>query len=117
MIIYLLTYKFLGCLNTFVQVEVDTSEIECSYTITCVFLNQLDATVKSCSVTYGPCQQETTKNVTSDPTDGDTVSVMVQELENCNSSTRALCYTVTATNGSYTIEVEGRFGEYIAINM
>ena len=99
------SFTHVDCVNNFVRVEVDSS----SYTVTCVFLNQLDAIEKFCNVTYGTCHQGMTEMVTSDPTRSDTIDINLR-IENPN---QTLCYTITAGSGGFIAEVEGNIGKHI----
>lgn len=90
----------LGCLNRLVHVEYD----ETSAYIICTFLNESDTSVKSCTVTYGQCQ--------------DGVQPM-QESRTANASIIRVpvnrggvqCYNVTAGNDVFSVVVEGIIAE------
>ena len=88
-----------GCTNQFVRVEYE----EMSSTITCRFLNELDASTKSCVVMYGRCGQELdqTRQGNSTIEAPNTISLPVD-------SNRIDCYAVTANSGSLTIIVDSQ---------
>ena len=71
--------------------------------ISCVFLNQSDASEKTCCVTYGPCDQPHRRSGQACSKD---TSYNIQ-LEVADQS--RYCYTVTASNKSHTVKVEGTF--------
>ena len=74
-------------------------------TISCTFENQLDSSIKSCSVKYGVCGQEmynTQGNTT-------TESPFIVTLKlNLSVSNRVHCFIITANNDTHGILVEGR---------
>ena len=79
--------------------------------VSCSFLNQLQsvtATNKSCSIIYGPCDQELTESI--DFIFSTTSNTAHRQL-NLNSSTD-YCYRAFATNGSFTAVVEGKIGKH-----
>ncbi len=96
----------LDCLNNFVQIKFDQST-STALTITCIFPNEPATIEKKCDVSYSMCQQGPDQiNITrSNPTHDTTVSVTL-ELD----SIQTFCYTITATSGNSTIEVEGKYG-------
>ena len=71
-------------------------------TILYTFLNGMDASIKSCRVTYGECGQTRTQSVQGNTSlalpNSDTLTVMSRD---------SYCYTVTASNGNFTVAVEG----------
>jgi hypothetical protein len=93
-----------GCINQFVQVEYDAS----ASTLSCTFLKRQNS-VKLCQIHYGPCGQDLTK------TDNGTTTFDVVLLNISVSSTsggdETFCYIVMATDGSYTVLVEGSNGK------
>ena len=89
-----------GCTNQFVKVEYDSA----ASTITCTF-NQLDNFENLlCDIRYGRCGQELFDSSSS------TTTSNVATLKAKVSGTT--CYLVTASNGSYTVMVEGSIGNY-----
>ena len=89
-----------GCTNQFVKVEYDLT----SSTITCVFQSSAE---NSCCIKYGQCHQKLNLTAEGNST---TNKVMLQIK-----SDRSECYTVTASNGTFAVMVEGSFstGKYI----
>ena len=81
------------------KVEYDST----ASTITCVFLNHLDTSVKSCNIQYGECDSKVFKRASANTT---TDSVML----NIDVS-RSICYNVTASNRSRTVIVQGTIGD------
>ena len=72
-------------------------------TITCVFLNKLDTSVKSCSIQYGVCDSEVIKRASANTTT-DRVTLNID-------AAGSICYNVTASNGSRTVIVQGTIGD------
>jgi hypothetical protein len=68
-------------------------------TITCTFLNQLDTSLKSCSVRYGLCDQQQIKTAQ----ENSSSSKIILSLESQNS----FCYTVIARNSTFAVAVQG----------
>ena len=69
--------------------------------ITCKFLNQSDTSVKSCSATYGRCDEKTNKTVLQ-RSSVETPNYIVLEIDLQGS----LCYNVIASNDTFTATVE-----------
>ena len=90
----------LGCKNLFVDVQYNFS----ASTFICNFLNQMDTSIKYCSIVYGDCDQWQTQIARGNSTPGApntvTLTVMI--------SGGSVCYTAEASNGSFTLVVEGR---------
>ena len=77
-------------------------------TISCTFENKLYMSPKSCSVKYGTCDEETkfTQNSTTD----ESLSIVILKLNLSTSATNSkICYTVTASNGTFTAVVKGDY--------
>ena len=89
-------------MNQFVEVEYDATLSR----VVCKFLNQTDASVKSCFVRYGQCGGQLIQNVHENSTLEAPNSVILK----VDHSTFD-CYAITATNGVVTIIVEGRIME------
>lgn len=88
-----------GCTNQFVKVEFDSA----ASIFTCTF-SQLDNFENlSCDIRYGRCGQELSDSVSSTTTSTNVVTLDVRV-------SGATCYLVTASNGSYTVLVEGIIG-------
>ena len=90
----------LECTNRSVDVRYDSSDS----TISCAFLNQTDTSIKSCSVNYGPCgqqQSQTTVSGMSTVASPNTVTLSIKPRG-------TFCYTVSASNRDFTIEIDGR---------
>ena len=91
-----------GCTNEVVKVNFDSS----TFTFFCIFLNGSTDSMKSCSVTYGLCNQETTRSRTVQNSsmykDPNTILIVLAGLED-----GAYCYVATAIIDMRTIKVEG----------
>ena len=87
----------IGCSNQFVRVvyNSDTS------TLLCIFLNELDNSTKSCSVTYGQCNTELKQSTHIENINGATLTLTLQEL------VPPICFIVTASNSTVTVFVKG----------
>ena len=96
---------FTECTNSFVQVEYEeTSSVS---TISCTFVNVSDTSEKTCCVSHRLCDQNQPDN-----TPGPVCSIDSPysiQLEVSRHLTQTYCYTVTASNDTYTINVEGTF--------
>ena len=74
-------------------------------TITCVFLNQLGTSQKSCSIHYGQCSSEKIITASANTiTDSATVTLNIEP-------SGSICYNVTASNGSHSVMVQGTIGD------
>ena len=73
-------------------------------TLTCIFLNSNDTSEKSCNVRYGQCGQE--MRTVSGYSSNNSVTVSLQ----LSTVYISVCYIVTASNGSFTVIVEGIAG-------
>ena len=96
------------CTNNFVQVVYrETSSVSI---ISCEFLNQSDTSEKTCCATYKSCNKKEPGNTQTCDRD----SPYNIQLEVVDESYD--CYTVTASNDTYTVKVEGTFniGSYCA---
>jgi hypothetical protein len=91
------------CTNQFVEIGYNSA----TSTITCVFLNELDTSEKSCSIRYGVCDQEKTEMATGNTTTGSVILDL--DLTNTGSSS-VYCYSVIARNRTHTVMVDGRIG-------
>ena len=87
-----------GCINQFVQVDYDAF----ASTLSCTFLKRQNS-VKLCYVQYGPCGQDLT--MTDEGTT--TFDVVPLNISVLSGADETFCYIVMATNGSYTVLVEG----------
>ena len=89
-------FLYLGCTNRFVDVRYNPADS----TISCVFLNPMNTSIKSCRVTYGPCDQEQTETVENSSTElSSNITLRIPR--------GSYCYTVTASSDTFTIAVEG----------
>ena len=102
--------NFTECTNKFVQVEY--KEMSSESIISCIFLNLSDTSNNTCCVTHRlrdkkgldnaqKCNKNSPYNI---------------NLEASGRSNQHYCYTVTASNGTYTVKVEGTFTLGIIIN-
>ena len=85
----------IGCTNEFVSVQYDSI----TSTITCDFLDEMDISIKSCSVMYGQCDQMLVHGSQQNGT-ANSITLRVPETFEC--------YKVRASNDTFTIIVEGR---------
>lgn len=94
---------FAECTNTFVQAGyVETAS---GSTISCIFLNSSDSSEKFCCVTHGECDKKESENVQECKSDPPyKIQLQISDL-----SERRYCYTVTASNDTYTVKVGGTF--------
>ena len=94
------------CTNNFVEVVYkDTSESSESIIISCVFLNQSDTSKKTCCVTHQLCDQRGPPN---DEVCNKDFPYSIK-LDMSGYSDQMYCYIATASNGTYTVKVEGSF--------
>ena len=70
-------------------------------TLLCIFLNELDTSPKSCSVTYGQCNAEMKQSTRIEDSNGTTLTLTLQEL------VPPTCFIVTASNSTVIIAIEG----------
>lgn len=92
-------FAILGQTNDFVNIRYNPSTTK----ITCYFLNKQDDSDKNCSIMYGlnPWQLSSKTNKSST-----TTIELVLEKSQCPG--QLTChYVITASNGSYTVRVEG----------
>ena len=96
-----------GKSNNFVQVIVDLS----SSSVICKFINQEANHLKSCTITYGPgenCDNLSNHGLRSDTTStSDSVVIHLPGLAQARGM--VYCYTITASNGTFTAMVMGAF--------
>ena len=97
-VLYLFT---IGCTNQFVQVNFT------SPAIVCTFLNATDTSVKSCTVTYGSCDQELDNRRISENSTVDRPNDIEIRLDPSIADLDCFMYVVRASNVTYTIIVEG----------
>ena len=90
----------LECSNRFVDVRYDSSDS----TISCAFLNQTDTSIKSCSVTYGSCNQQQSQTTVSGMSTVASPNNVTLSIEPQGS----FCYTVSASNRDLTVAVDGK---------
>ena len=88
-------------INEFVAVTFDPS----TNSINCTFLNKQDTSNKLCGVMYGQCSQSRTQSTQGNVTDSMNSIILTLTLDD----PAQLCYTVTANNEDYTVEVDGSF--------
>ena len=69
--------------------------------ITCTFLDQQDTSIKSCTVTYGLCNEELVNTVQRNSTEETPNRISLQ----VNGNTFE-CYTVTASSATSSVIVE-----------
>jgi hypothetical protein len=94
---------FAECTNNFVRTEY--TEFASESAISCIFLNPLDTSEKTCCVTHGRCDKNGPKRVQKCRID----PPYNIPLEISDHSIQRYCYTVTASNDSHTVKVEGAF--------
>ena len=76
-------------------------------TISCVFLSPSDASEKTCCVTYQLCDQFESGNKSTEVCNNDFPYRI--ELDASSHLGPMYCYTVTASNDTYIVKVEGNF--------
>ena len=89
-----------GCSNEFVRVKYDSA----TSTISCNFLNQFDTSEKVCRIHYGVCDEIIVETTSASDT-SDSVTLKLRILNSAS-----YCYSLTASNDSYTVTVEGQIG-------
>ena len=95
-----------GSVNSFVKVTYD--EDTTGITFFCTFLNQLDITDISCSINYVQCQREALsvpKQLNATSSGVPNVLQIVLTFDDSGEAT--YCYSIKATNASYTVHVDG----------
>ena len=97
---------YVDCTNQFVEIQYSSA----TSTISCIFLSELDGSEKSCSIRYGECNQELTEMAAGNTT---TSSVIMLNLTLTSSDSQ--CYVATASNGTYTVMVDGSIGKVIQV--
>ena len=90
-------------MNDFVQVV--HKETSSESTISCAFQNQSDTSDKKCCVTHQLCDQQESQKFNKCNND----SPYNIQLKALSHSSQRYCYTVTASNDTYTVKVEGNF--------
>ena len=90
-------------MNNFVKVQYTEATYESA--ISCTFLNQSDTSEKTCCATHGRCDESGPESIQECKAD----SPYNIPLEISDRSIQRYCYTVTASNGSHTVKVEGTF--------
>ena len=94
-------YHFLECINDFVQVMYNSESI-----ISCIFLNRFDASEKTCCVKHHLCDQHGSENVQECSND---FPYDIKLNIYGGSGQTVHCYTVSASNSTYTMRVDGTF--------
>ena len=90
-------------MNNFVQAQY--IEVTTGPAISCTFLNSSDTSEKNCCVTHGRCDEKGLEGVLECRKD----PPYNIPFEISDRSSQRYCYTVTASNGSHTVKVEGTF--------
>lgn len=90
----------LGTVNDFVDVTVNST----ANVINCTFVDQQSTSVKMCSVEYRLCSEQVPVGNTNGSVNGSIFSIILMLSLDEQSD---YCYTVSASNGDYTVEVEG----------
>lgn len=93
-----------GCINEFVKVDYNAS----ASTLSCTFLKWQNST-KLCQVQYGPCSQDPT--MTNEGTTRFDVVTLNISVPPTTGGDETFCYTIMATDGSYTVLVDGSVGK------
>ena len=93
-----ISYFIADGINQFVSVVFNSMDV------TCRFLANTSAEL-SCNITYGQCRGG--NNITEYGTRTDSLSTTVKiRLSNIE---QGLCYVIDASNGAYTVQIEGMF--------
>ena len=103
---------FEECTNNFVQVMYKEATSESS--ISCIFLNQSDTSEKTCCITHRLCDQMGPESNVQVCSRNSPYSI---QLKVSDHSSQHYCYTVTASNNTHTVKVEGTFTIGIYINV
>ena len=79
--------------------------LETANKIVCTFLSEQESqSTLSCDVAYGPCQQQPTMIAQGTVSLPNTVNI---DLISAISQTSDYCYAVNASNGTFTVLIEG----------
>ena len=91
----------IGDIDQYVNIKFESTS-----RVVCEFLNQRDEyNNKSCTITFGSCQQDITQSVS---VQGHTTTNTIR-LE-LSSDLQSYCYTINASNGSFIVLIEGMYG-------
>lgn len=94
---------FSAKMNKYVDVT-----FESSTRVVCTFTEQPGSqNKKSCGIMYGSCGQQLTVTVLGRSTSASTVVIDFPELQSSD-----YCYIIRASNGTYTVQVQGMFSKY-----
>ena len=96
---YCIEIHAIGQINQYVNITFQSAN-----RILCTFLDQQRGqNTMSCDVTYGPCRQEPTEIARGTiTTTANTVNIAI------NPQTSEYCYVVNASNGTFTVLIEGQ---------
>ena len=96
---------FVGAINTYIEVKFDflTSRLQC------IFLEQQGVNNMSCSIGYSPEELCLSNLLESENSASNTSSVTVELSDFPYSQSNMYCYTITASNGTHTVNVKGLF--------
>ena len=94
----------IGCTNNFVTIKLNRA----ASAISCIFIDELDTSEKSCSVVYGLCNEAQMKLAALSPNTTSSSATLDLILSD---SSATYCYNLTASNSTYEIMVEGRIGK------
>ena len=86
--------------------------------IICSFINQSERgnTIKTCNVVYGYSQENCTSMSLGGFSDSNIVVIGIPLSTEQSAQQRSSCFTVTASNGTFTAKVEGNFIRGIIMN-
>lgn len=105
-IIIAIWFAFIECTNNFIQVIYKETTSISEPVISCVYLKQSDASNKTCCIGYGICDQETFEYTQQECNEDFPYNI---QLDVSGHSRQTYCYTVTASNDTYTVKVKGNF--------
>ena len=78
--------------------------------VSCTFQDRQDTSQKSCSIRYGPCSGKQSHTV--DQMSVDESPNIITVMLKSQVIGQTICYTISATNTTYAVIVEGQIGEY-----
>ena len=92
----------LGTKNEYVDIK-----FESATSIVCEFRNQTRPNMKLCTITYGECEESLVMSAHGNTTDDSPNTVTLQ----LHSDLQNYCYTINATNGTFTVLIEGIYSK------
>ena len=106
----------LGCRNDNTFVKVEYVRHTQGANVSCIFQDHQDTSQKSCSIKYGPCGGKLSCTVETTSVDDSSSSIILLTLNPQDQYVgETFCYTITASNTTYAVIVEGQIGERLIL--